>query len=152
MRKGHISWSRCGDQMYSYLKLSGTQGMLCILLSLVVYCLPCFPNCEHLKGMNQALFIFVLLARHIAPGPGRCYLHAPCLQSGLTSIIFFIPPALRALFQPEKEKSASIHAWSSLSCWPRKPKTRGMGNLSAVGSWHSSTGTSGTICPWQGGI
>lgn len=74
-----------------------------MLLLLVVYCLSCSLTHEHLKGMNQAVFIFVFLAPRAVPGPGRCHISALCLQSSLMTVILFIPPAQRALFQPEKE-------------------------------------------------
>lgn len=37
-------------------------------LLLVVYCLSYSLNHEHLKGMNQAVFIFVFLASRAVPG------------------------------------------------------------------------------------
>lgn len=64
-----------------------------MVLLLVVYCLSCSLNREHLKGMNQALFIFVFLAPRMVPGPGRCHISALCLQPALMSVILFIPPA-----------------------------------------------------------
>ena len=52
------------------------------------------------------LSIFVFLVPRMVPGPGQCYISAPCLQSGLISAILFILFAQRALFQPGKKKKS----------------------------------------------
>ena len=64
-----------------------------MVLLLVVYCLPCSLNREHLKGRSQAVFIFVFLAPPVVPGRRRCHISALCLRPGLMTVILFIPPA-----------------------------------------------------------
>ena len=81
------------------------------------------------RHLNQALPIFLFLAPRMVPGPGWCYISAPCLQSGLILAISFILFAQRALFQPEeKKKGASSQAWCPWGTAgpgsPRRPRAR----------------------------
>lgn len=105
-----------------------------MVLLFVVYCLPCSPNREHLKGRSQAVFILVFLAPPTVPGPGRCHISALCLRPGLRTVVLLIPPARRALVQPEKESAlpSKFGIWGLLALEPKK--TQGVGNLSAVGT------------------
>lgn len=74
------------------------------------------------------LSIFVFLVPRMVPGPGQCYISAPCLQSGLISAILFILFAQRALFQPGKKKRAFNQAWCPWRAAgpgsPRRPRAR----------------------------
>lgn len=93
-------------------------------------CLSCPLN---LKGTNQALFISVFLAPPTVPGPGQCHISAPCLQSDLISASFFIRPARRTLFQPEKIKECLHPSLVPLGAAgpesPRRPRAWGARQL-----------------------
>lgn len=83
--------------------------------------------------LMACLSIFVFLAPRVVPGPGQCYISAPCLQSGLISVILFILFAQRALFQAGKKKKKKSLQPSLVplgGCWSRKPKkTQGTESL-----------------------
>lgn len=133
--------------------VSGTWRVLSKELSLVVCCLSCSLHREHLKGMNQGLFIFVFLALCTVPGRGRCHVRAPRLQVWSHVSYFSIPPARRALFQPEKEKECFLPSGPLWAVGSGKPqKTEGMGEPISCRGLTLLSGASGTTCAWLGGI
>lgn len=99
------------------------------------------------------LSIFVFLVPRMVPGPGQCYISAPCLQSGLISAILFILFAQRALFQPgkKKEPSTKLGALGGLLAQEAQ-EDPGHGKPVSCGDWHSLAEPLGTTCPHQGGF
>ena len=109
------------------------------------------------RHLSQASPIFVFLAPRMVPGPGWCYISAPCLQSGLISAVLFILFAQRALFQPgekkkkKKEPSTKLGALEGLLAQEAQ-EDPGHGKPVSCGDWHSLAGPLETTRPHQGGF
>lgn len=132
----------------------GTWPALSKELPFVVCCLSCSLPSEHLKGTIQGLFIFVFLAPRAVPGRAGCHIRAPHLRVWSHVSYFSIPPARRALFQPEEEKECFLPSLVPFGLLaqegPKRPRSWGK-PVSCGGLALLSRG-SRTTCAWLGGV